>query len=357
MSEQNTNEPVPQNESQESDRAPAAWLAELESHIWAIRPEVLGSLVRLARAGTPAETAIQAVDTEAVRRRGRPPNIKGNIGKVNLKGILMPGGGSLLAMLFGLPSPLEAFQMGFMEAMGDDEIGAILIDVDSPGGVTDGIPEAAKMVRDARGKGKPIVAHVNTMACSAAYWIAAQADEIVSSPSGISGSIGVYAAHRDVSKMMDEAGIKTTLISAGKYKVTGNPFEPLSDEARDQIQEDVDYFYDLFTKEVALGREVKQSEIKAGYGEGRALPAEPAKAAKLVDRVETLVETVGRMSSRSRPSLAPSADADAGADPTVNDAEADAGADESDEHAHLLARLEGHALLQDRAAEKMQPAA
>lgn len=341
------------------DRPPAAWLAELEAHIWAIRPEVLGSLIRLARAGTPAETAIAAVDTEAAdaaRRRGRPPNIQGNIAKVNLKGILMPGGGSLLAMLFGMKSPLEAFQDGFQEAMGSDEVGCVLIDVDSPGGVTDGIPEAAKMVRDARGKGKPIVAHVNTMACSAAYWIASQADEIVSSPSGVAGSIGVYAAHRDVSKMMDEVGIKTTLISAGKYKVTGNPFEPLSDEARGQIQEDVDYYYDLFTQEVALGRGVKQSEVKAGYGEGRALPAEPAKAVKLVDRVETMTETIGRLSSRSRPSLSPSADASAGADTTVDDAEANAGADE-DEHAHLLARLEGHALLQDRAAQKMQPAA
>jgi hypothetical protein len=78
-----------------------------------------------------------------------------------------------------------------------------------------------------------------------------------------------------------------------------------------------------------------------------------------VDRIETMPETIQRLSTRARPAspLAPSADASAGADPTVDDAEANAGADESDEHAHLLARLEGLSLLQDRASAKMQPAA
>lgn len=345
---QHDSAPVDQSEN----RPPAAWLAELEAHIWAMHPTVLASLVSLARAGTPLETAIERVAPETLRK-GRPPAIRGGIAKVNLKGVLMPGGG-LMGMLFGLGDPLQEFRKGLQDALASPDVGAVIIEVDSPGGSTDFIPEAAAEVRAAAGGAKPIVAHVNTMAASAAYWIASQADEIVATPSGLAGSIGVFSTHRDASKMYDEMGVKTTLISAGKYKVEANPFEPLSADARAHIQEDVNYFYDLFTADVARGRGVDQQAVVDGYGEGRVLPARAAKSAKLIDRVETLGETVARLSSRSRTPATTSAEADAGADPTVK-AEADeAGANE--EQAHLLARLEGTGLLQDHAWDKMQPA-
>lgn len=340
------------------ERPPAAWLAELEAHTWALHPEVLATLVTLARAGASVSDAVSEATPEALRRRGRPPKINGMVGKVNLKGILMPGGGGLLGMLFGLGDPLQEFRDGFKAAMADDEIGAIIIDIDSPGGVTDHIPEAAAEVRNARGQGKPIIAQVNTLAASAAYWIASQADEIVVTPSGTAGSIGVYGTHRDISKLQDELGIKTTLISAGKFKVEGNPFEPLGEEARGHIQEVVNYYYDAFTADVALGRGVKQSDVMDGFGEGRALPAKMAKTAKLVDRIETLGETVARVASRSRSvPTTTSAEADAGADDTVT-AEADEPEPIEGEltHSLALARLEGTMLLQDRELDRARPA-
>jgi ClpP class serine protease len=65
------------------------------------------------------------------------------------------------------------------------------------------------------------------MAASAAFWIASQADELVVTPSGSVGSVGVFAAHDDISALQEQLGVKTTLISAGKDKTLGNPFEPL----------------------------------------------------------------------------------------------------------------------------------
>lgn len=73
------------------------------------------------------------------------------------------------------------------------------------------------------------------MAASAAYYLASQADEIVVSNSSGAGSVGVYVAHIDASEYEKNIGIKTTLISAGKYKTEGNPFEPLTEEARAAI--------------------------------------------------------------------------------------------------------------------------
>src|SRR5581483_8663120 len=94
----------------------------------------------------------------------------------------------------------------------------------------------------------------NTQIGSAAYWLASQAHEIVASPSSEVGSVGVYQLHRDVSKAMDAAGVKHTLVSAGKYKVEGNPYEPLAGEARDAVQQVVDDYYGMFVKAVADGR-------------------------------------------------------------------------------------------------------
>lgn len=353
MTEQHTDEAQPPAEG----KAPAAWLAEMEAHVWAMHPQVLSTLIMLARAGTPIDQALEQATPEAARR-GRPPSIKGSIAKVNLKGVLVPGGGSFIGMLLGLGNPLDSFREGFAAAMADPNIGHVIIDIDSPGGVTDFIPEAAAEMRDLRASsGKGVTAFVNTMAASAAYWLASQADEIVVTPSGMTGSIGVYAAHRDVSKMQEELGIKTTLITAGKYKVEGNPFEPLSQDALDHIQSSVDYFYDLFTADVAKGRGVDQQAVMDGYGEGRVLPAKDAKRAGLADRIETLGETVARLSARATsPALNPAAEANAGADDDTATAEDESGADTQTERALHMARLEGRSILQDRAWDKMQPA-
>lgn len=307
--------------------SPGTWLGEIETHLWAMDPRSLGTLCRLAAEGR-LEATVNA-DMEALRERGRPKAISGGVVTVPLKGVLAPVGG-LLAMLFDIPDPLQVFRAGIRQVMADPKVGAIVIDVDSPGGVVDGIPEAAEELRSLRGS-KPIVAHANGMAASAAYWLAAQADEIVMTPSGAVGSIGVYATHREMSGMMEMMGVKNTLISAGKFKTEGNPFEELSDEARAHIQEDVDHFYGLFTADVAKGRGVPENDVREGYGEGRILNAKAAKAARLVDRVETLDDTVARLAKRQRGSLvAPRAEAEAGAQLEAQ-AEADAGANEHEE--------------------------
>lgn len=186
-------------------------------------------------------------------------------------------------------------------AMADASVGTILLDIDSPGGTVTGVSELAAELFEMRGKGKKIVAQVNGMAASAAYWLASQADEIVSLPSGVAGSIGVFMAHEDVSKALEQKGINVTLISAGKYKVEGNPFEPLTEEAKAVKQAQVDAAYGQFVKDVARGRGVSPADVRNGYGEGRALTAKDAKAAGLIDRIATMDETIGRLVGRKSP--------------------------------------------------------
>ena len=98
----------------------------------------------------------------------------------------------------------------------------IVFDGDSAWGEVDGTPELASEIFAARSQ-KPIIAVVNTLAASAASWLAAQADEIVISPSAQAGSIGVWVLHQDLSGLFEKMGVKNTLLCAGDHKVDANP--------------------------------------------------------------------------------------------------------------------------------------
>lgn len=202
---------------------------------------------------------------------------------------------------------LSEFQSAFRAVAAMPSIKGIVLDIDSPGGQVDLVPETAAMIRGARRAGRPIVAVANTLAASAAYWIASAADSISVTPSGEVGSIGVYTVHEDISEAMAAEGIRMTFISEGPRKVEGNPFEPLDAKAKAALQANVRHFYEMFVADVAKGRGVSVETVKgdpekAGshFGGGRVYPAGLAVSLKMADRVETLEQVVARLQGKSR---------------------------------------------------------
>lgn len=178
------------------------------------------------------------------------------------------------------------------EAAANADVETIVLHVDSPGGSVDGISEAAAVIRAAR-ETKRVIAVADTMAGSAAYWLASQADELVVTPSGEVGSIGVFMVHEDWSGNNEKAGIKPTYIYAGANKVEANMDEPLSESAAAHLQASVEHYYDQFTSDVAAGRRVDVSVVRGeAYGQGRAYPAAIAVERGMADRVSTLDEVV-----------------------------------------------------------------
>jgi signal peptide peptidase SppA len=133
------------------------------------------------------------------------------------------------------------------------------------------------------------------MAASAAYWLAAQADEIVSLPSGVAGSIGVFMAHKSLARALEQEGIDVTLISAGKFKVEGNPYAPLDEEAQGFMQSRVDDYYASFTRAVAKGRGVPITQVREGMGQGRVLGADAALAQNMVDGIASFDQVLSKM--------------------------------------------------------------
>lgn len=195
---------------------------------------------------------------------------------------------------------LDRFGARFKAALADEAVDTVVLNIDSPGGAIDGVPETAEMIRQARDS-KRIVAIADTMAASAAYWIGTAASELSVTPSGEVGSVGVWTAHQDLSAYLEAMGVKVSLISAGKFKVEGNPYEPLGDEARAAMQARVDEAYDHFVKDLATQRGVSPKDVRNGFGEGRVVSAKAAVASGMADRVESLDALMSRLRGKSGP--------------------------------------------------------
>ncbi len=112
-------------------------------------------------------------------------------------------------------SGMEGFRARLASARDNPEVGAAIIDTDSPGGTVAGSAEAAHAVADLAAV-KPVIAFVDTLAASAAYWIASQASQIWMTPSGEVGSIGIRAMHADISKMLGDMGVNITEVASAR---------------------------------------------------------------------------------------------------------------------------------------------
>jgi signal peptide peptidase SppA len=269
--------------------------------VWAIMPEKLEAIAAFvkmkAEGGSSSPEIVAAIRAEneisAARARALSADKPGSVMVLPLYGII----NQRYAGDFSGPqgTSVQEFTQQFRQAMNDPNVKAIVIDVDSPGGSVAGVDELATEIYNARKTGgKKITAVSNCLCASAAYYLASQCNEVVVSPSSLTGSIGVYQLHEDDSVALENMGVKVSIISAGKYKTEGNHFEPLDSEARTAMQGMVDDFYGMFTKAVARGRNTSVKAVQNGFGEGRVLTASDAVKQGLADRVATLDEVLSK---------------------------------------------------------------
>jgi signal peptide peptidase SppA len=209
----------------------------------------------------------------------------------------------LMAMLLGGATSVEDVRHDLRAALADPSVSQIVLHVDSPGGETDGITELAAELYEARAR-KPIVSFVDSMAASAGYWLASQASEVIVTPSGSVGSIGVFALHLDRSRALDADGITPTFVQAGKFKTEESPLHPLSDDARAEVQARVAAFYAMFTRDVARGRGVSVETVRTRFGEGRMVLARDAVKLGMADEVATRDRAMRRRAANAQATAA-----------------------------------------------------
>jgi signal peptide peptidase SppA len=268
-------------------------LAAFNSTPWAILPEKLDEIrafleIKVAGGDVPEER-VEAI--EAGRRDGSV-QMAGRVAVMPVFGVIAQrvGGVERMSGMIGT----EEIGATLDSLVEDKQVRAIVMAFDSPGGSVFGVPELADKIRAARDK-KKIVALADSLAASAAYWLAAQASEVVVTPGGQIGSVGVIAAHIDVSKAEELKGVKTTLVTSSPYKAEFAPESPLSEEARGELQAKVNHYHGLFVGALAKGRGATEAAVAKNFGQGRMLTAKAAVEAGMADRVGTLAQVLSRL--------------------------------------------------------------
>lgn len=190
--------------------------------------------------------------------------LHGIIGK-HLSGMEMSSGGA----------SLDEFGTRIDAAMADDTVNRLLFDFRSPGGTVTGIPEMGRKMYQLK---KKTVAFTDSEANSGALWLASQAQEFYATPSSSVGSIGVWTAAMDYSRALENEGIKMNAVSAGKYKLLGAYWKPMTDEERAILQARVDGIHAEFKEAVNARRQIDHK-----WMEGQIFTGEEAANIGLVD--------------------------------------------------------------------------
>jgi len=282
-------------------------LSEFLTTPWALMPERLqamsGILTRWSAGEPPSDETLFQVNTDRVLRDSRKQMAAASAGSgiavLPLYGVVTQRGNMVDDISGPGSTSTQQFAAVLRQMLADDTVGQILIDIDSPGGSVYGVAELASEIVKARAQ-KPVIAVANSLAASAAYWLGCSASEFYVTPGGEVGSIGVWQAHFDYSEALKEDGVKPTLISAGKFKVEGNPYVPLDEQAQAFMQSRVDDYYNAFVEAVAIGRGVSVNDVRTGMGEGRVLGADAAMAQNMVDGIASFDDVLAKMQASIR---------------------------------------------------------
>jgi signal peptide peptidase SppA len=225
----------------------------LQTREWLIQPDALQSMAASLRGLVDRGGMLPKLASESPLL-----SVEDGIGVVAIEGPILRKPDLFARIFFGATSS-EDIGEAIREAAGRDDIKAVFLNIDSPGGTVAGTPELANAVA-ALDKKKPVYAFSSGLMCSAAYWVASQARAIYATPSAQVGSIGVVQAVLDNSAALDKAGIKVEVFSVGKYKAMGAPGTPLTDDQRELISSNL--------------AEIAGEFHAAVLAKGRAIPAE-----------------------------------------------------------------------------------
>ena len=192
------------------------------------------------------------------------------------------------------------------EHVDNPAIKAVVLRVNSPGGVVAPTQEIFAAIQRARKAGKPVVATLGAVAASGGYYVAAAADRIYANPGTLTGSIGVVMQMANLEGLLKKVGVEYVVVKAGAYKDVGNFARTMSPEERKMLQALLDDVYSQFVDAVAEGRGLERKEVLA-FAEGRIYSGQQALALKMVDEMggfEDAVEAAGKLANiPGRPKL------------------------------------------------------
>ena len=274
-----------------------SFLVNLMNTPWAIMPDKFAAIREFAAARIRDGHADAAAGDKPQQRTDKGYTLVDGVAVIPIDGVIAKRMNMFMRFSGGTSSELVARDLH--QALADPAVASIVLHIDSPGGTVDGTADLAGAVFDARGR-KPIVALSDGLMASAAYWIGSAADKVFTTGETTAvGSIGVVAAHLDVSGLENRLGLKTTEVYAGKYKRIASNYAPLTDEGRQTIQGQVDYLYSVFVGAIAKHRGASEDTVLKDMADGRVFIGSQAIRAGLVDGVASLAQLVGQYGTRA----------------------------------------------------------
>jgi signal peptide peptidase SppA len=277
-------------------------LADIVNGPWAITPEMLieiqGIYATHLRGDKIDVAKIEAALGRPLSNSQQGSVIQDGVAIITINGAIAKKMNLMSEISGGASSQLTAND--FATALNDPNVKGIVLCIDSPGGTVDGTSELADAIFQARGT-KPVVAYSDGMIASAAYWIASACDSIyISGDTNPVGSIGVVSGHRDFSAQEAMRGIKTTEVTAGKFKRVASQYEPLNADGKAEIQAKVDYLYAAFVGTVARNRGVTEEKVLADMADGRVFLGHQAISNGLVDGVSAMPTIIAAMQDNAQ---------------------------------------------------------
>lgn len=255
----------------------------LAARIWALTPAKLdevSAFVETLLQGGPAQW--DAAASPAGPSFGDYDVHRDGIAVIRVEGVIERRANMVANFSGGVSTQMLA--QAIVDAAADEDVTAIVLDIDSPGGSALAPSEVADAIMQARAS-VPVVAWTGGQMCSAAYWIGSACDAIVAMDTSVVGSIGVAAVHYDRSAADAQEGVTRTVLSAGKYKRIASDEKPLSDEGREYLQSQIDLYYTKFVDAVAQGRGVEAAVVLERMADGRVFIGAEAAEAGLVDHI------------------------------------------------------------------------
>ena len=181
----------------------------------------------------------------------------------------------------------------------DEQIKAVVLRVDSPGGSAFASELIRRELELTRAAGKPVIVSMGNVAASGGYWMSMAADEVIADPSTITGSIGVFAILPTAEKVVDKLGVHTAGTTTTWLADAYNPLRPLDPRFRQLVQSSVGHIYSEFTTRAAAARKTTPEKIDA-VGQGRVWTGEQAKERGLVDRMGSYEDALKAAAARAR---------------------------------------------------------
>jgi len=240
--------------------------------------------------------AHMAAYAAAVGSSGNPGAYRvtdGGVAIVELVGAMTKYGSSLSQMQFGTVGIRRAVR----SAAANEEVRAIFLLIDSPGGTVAGTGDLAEDVARAAAQ-KPVLAFIEDMGASAAYWVASQATRIIANVGALVGSIGTYLVVDDFSGLYAQKGVKTHVIKAGKFKGAGIEGAPVTHEELVELQRVVDSINEHFLMGVAKGRRMSLERVRE-LADGRIHVGTEAKDLGLVDAIDTYQAALAELETKA----------------------------------------------------------